>query len=130
MSRHFARRDFLVAAGAAALSTADATERPVRVGMVGVGSRGTSLLRNLLNLPGVEIPAICDINESNLARAQGLVENAARTRPEGYARGVEDFRRLVTRDDLDAVITATPWQWHTPVCVAAMKAGKYAASEV
>src|SRR5579885_1163072 len=128
MPTHIARRDFLKVAGAAGLNAAAAAaDRPVRIGMVGVGNRGTSLLRNFLDLPGVIVPAICDIDESHLARAQGIVEKAGRTRPEGYARGMEDFRRLVERNDLDAVVTATPWEWHTKVCVAAMKAGKYAA---
>ncbi|HWB97105.1 MAG TPA: Gfo/Idh/MocA family oxidoreductase [Bryobacteraceae bacterium] len=129
------RRDVLKMVGAAALGAyssarASAAERPVRVGLVGVGNRGTSHVRTLLDVPGVELPAICDINEENLGRAQGIVEKAGRSRPEGYSRGVEDFRRMVQREDLDAILTATPWEWHTPVCVAAMKAGKYAATEV
>jgi len=121
------RRSFL--AGLAGVAMAQPA-RPVRIGMVGVGNRGTSILRNVLDLPAVEVPAICDINEANLARGQALVEKAGRKRPEGYSRGMEDFRRLSARDDLDAVITATPWEWHTPVAVAAMKAGKYIGVEV
>ncbi len=105
-------------------------EKPVRIGIVGAGRRGTAHVQTLLDVPGVDIPAICDINEANLARAVGIVEQAGRKRPEGYSNGVEDFRRLCAREDLDAVLTATPWEWHTPVCVAAMKAGKYAATEV
>ena len=84
----------------------------------------------LLALPGVEIPAICDINADNLSTAQAMVEAAGRPRPEGYGRGPEDFRRMAAREDLHAVLAATPWEWHTPVAVAAMKAGKYAALEV
>jgi predicted dehydrogenase len=121
------RRTFLGLAGGAALAQ---TEKPVRVGFVGVGNRGTYLLRSILDLPGVEVPAVCDIDEANLQRAQAVVEKAGRRRPEGYSNGVEDYRRLAARDDLDAVLTATPWELHTPVCVAAMKAGKYAATEV
>lgn len=121
------RRAWLgMAAGAALAQNA----KPVRIGIVGVGNRGTSLLRNLLDLPGVEIPAICDINEANLQRGQGIVEKAGHKRPEGYWNGLEDFRRLAARDDLDAVLTATPWEWHAPVAIAAMRAGKYAATEV
>jgi predicted dehydrogenase len=132
MTSHYTRRDLMRWAASAGLASAfaAAAEKPVRIGMVGVGNRGTSLLRNFLDLPGVEVPAICDINEEHLARAVGLVEKAGQRSPEGYSRGVEDFRRLVERADLDAVVTGTPWEWHTPVCVAAMKAGKYAASEV
>ena len=116
-------------AGAAA-GASGSQDRIVRVGIVGTGGRGTSLLRNLLALPGVEVPAVCDINESNAARAQAVLEKAGRPRPEAYTAGVEDFRRLAARDDLDAVINATPWEWHAPVAVAAMKAGKYAGVEV
>jgi len=126
------RRQFLGGAGALAAAAALPGQdvKPVRVGLVGVGNRGGSLLRTMLNLPGVEVPAIGDINEEHLARAQKRAVDAGRPKPEGYSRGPEDFRRLVERDDLDAVINATPWHWHTPIAVAAMKAGKYAATEV
>ncbi len=135
MANEIPRRGFLQSAGAAAaagfLPGAQApAERPVRIGIVGVGNRGTSLLKNLLDIPGVEVPALCDINEEHLRRAQSIVEKSGAKAAAGYQSGVEDFRRLVERSDLDAVVTATPWQWHTPVCVAAMKAGKYAATEV
>jgi predicted dehydrogenase len=127
MPRNFHRREFLALAGA---TTVAAQEKPVRVGVVGVGNRGTALVKNLLDLPGVTIPAICDINEENLSRSQALVEAAKGGRAEGYSKGTEDYRRMVERPDLDAIVTATPWELHAPVCVAAMKAGKYAATEV
>ena len=50
--------------------------------------------------------------------------------PEIYKSGDEDFLNLVKRDDLDAVITATPWEWHHPMAVAAMRAGKHVGVEV
>ena len=104
---------------------------PVRIGCpVGVGSHGTGLVKILLAVPGVEIPAICDVNEKHLKHAQDIIEKKGRKRPEGYSHGAEDYRRLAAREDLDAVMTATPWELHTPIAVAAMKAGKYAATEV
>lgn len=102
----------------------------VRIGFVGVGSRGTKLLRLLLRLEGVQIQAVCDIIEEKIAKTQHLVEQAGQSRPAGYYRSKTDFKRMCDRDDLDLVVTATPWQWHTPVCLAAMKAGKHAATEV
>ncbi len=129
----FGRRELLKLAGGAAAAAAgfgQSGPEVVRIGIVGVGSRGSGILRSLLDVPGVEVPAVCDINEVNLARAQSVVEKAGRARPEGYSSGPEDYRRLVARADLDAVITATPWEFHAPVSVAAMKAGKYAATEV
>ena len=130
MSQTYDRRDVLKLGTVAGLSMAAAAEpKTLRAGFVGVGGRGTSLLRILLRL-GVEVPALCDINEEHLARAQGLVEKAGQAKPEGYSSGETDFRRLCERNDLDVVINATPWQWHTPICLAAMNAGKHTATEV
>ena len=122
----------LAGLGVAALSTGFAAEplKTVRIGFVGTGGRGTGLLGNLLRLEGVKVRALCDINEANLARAQDLVQKAGQPRPQGYSKGETDWQRLVDRNDLDLVINATPWQWHTPISVAAMKAGKHAATEV
>jgi predicted dehydrogenase len=58
------------------------------------------------------------------------VEKAGQKRPEGYGRDVEDYQRLVYRDDLDAVLIATYWEWHTPMAACAMRSGKYVAVEV
>ena len=125
--RQFDRRGFL---GAALASAAPAARKTVRIGMVGVGRRGLALQRILLDLDGVEIPAVCDVDERSLTKALDMVEKIRGRRPEGYSRGEEDFRRLAAREDLDAVLCATTWRWHTPVAVAAMRAGKYAAVEV
>ena len=131
------RQEFLragAAAGATAVLTAGTAAeegtKPVRVGMVGVGSRGTHLLQILAGMPGVEVRAVCDIVQAHAARAQQFVEDASGARPDAYTQGDRDFERMCARDDLDAVVTATPWEWHTPVSVAAMRAGKYAATEV
>lgn len=132
------RREFLTgtAVGSAAASVVrpevlrGETVKPVRVGVVGTGNRGTGLIRSMLDLPGVEIPAVADVDDNASAKAQKICTDAGRQKPDAYARGPEDFRRLVERNDLDAVLTATPWEWHTPVMLAAMEAGKYAATEV
>jgi hypothetical protein len=133
-----ARREFLRIGAAAAASmvlpaagrdTPD-DDRPVRIGCVGVGGRGTGLLGVLLSIEGVEIPAVCDIDAGAAARSQDIVARSKRAKPELYTRGNEDYKRLIDRKDLDAVLIATPWEWHTPMAVSAMKAGKYAAVEV
>jgi len=132
------RRGFIqtgVVAGAAAAlgahrAVAEEKAASARIGIVGVGNRGTGLLNTLLLLPGVEIPAVCDIVPERAAAAQAIVEAKTGKRPEAYTKNETDFQNLVARDDLDAVITATPWEWHTPVAVAAMRAGKYAGTEV
>jgi predicted dehydrogenase len=126
------RRDVLKAGAAAALAGSQAigAGAPLRIGFVGVGARGTALMELLLKIGGVQVPAIADIDENNLRRAQTLVEKQGQPKPEGYSRGTTDFKRLCERNDVDIVLIATPWQWHTAVAVAAMKAGKHAATEV
>lgn len=103
---------------------------PVRVGFVGVGGMGSNHIKNLLSIEGVEIRAVCDIVEEKVARIQSWVEEAGQPRPAGYFRSETDFKRMCQRDDLDLVYNATPWEWHVRICVAAMKAGKHAATEV
>lgn len=102
----------------------------VRIGFVGVGLQGSSHIRNLLRLDNVEIKAVGDIVEWKVARIQRWVEDVGQPRPAGYFRSETDFERLCARDDIDLIITATPWEWHVPVCVAAMTNGKHAATEV
>lgn len=103
---------------------------PVRIGVVGVGSRGTYIVRTLLQIPGVEIPAVCDIKEDHAVRSRDIVKDASGHEPALFTAGERDWENLVVRDDLDAVITATPWDWHTPIMVAAMQSGKYGGTEV
>jgi predicted dehydrogenase len=131
------RRDF-VKSGAAAVATLGAApailrgadDRTVRLGFIGVGGRGTHLLELALRRSDTAVNAICDVDTAALERARTLVREARGKVPPGYGAGEEDFRNLVARDDLDAVIIATPWLWHTPMAVAAMRAGKAAGVEV
>jgi predicted dehydrogenase len=103
---------------------------PVRIGYVGVGGMGSAHVRNLLRIEGVEIRAVCDIVPEKVARVQKWVVEAGQKEPEGYSRGPTDFKRMCERGDLDLVYNATPWEWHVPISVAAMEAGKHAATEV
>jgi len=100
----------------------------VRIGAVGVRGRGGGLMRMLASMEGVEIPAVCDINTGIVEAAQNGVIAAGGEKPDGYADG--DYKSLMDRDDLDAVLIATPWELHTPMAVYCMQAGKYAAVEV
>ncbi len=102
----------------------------VRMGFVGVGLQGTGHVGHFLKIDQVDIAAICDIVPQRVAKAQKMVVDAGRPEPRGYSRGPGDFIRLCAEEDIDLVFTATPWEWHVPVCVAAMKNGKHAATEV
>ncbi len=102
----------------------------VRVAIVGTGLRGRSILRELLAIEGVRVTALADIVPEKARRAAAMVTQAGQPAPALFTDGERDFERLVRRDDIDLVYTATPWEWHTPVCLAAMRAGTHAASEV
>lgn len=102
----------------------------VRVGYVGIGGMGSNHVRNLLRIDGVELRAVCDILPEKVAYAQKLAVAAGQKEPSGYTRGEYDFKRMCAEEDLDLVYTATPWEWHAPICVAAMENGKHAATEV
>ncbi|MDX1503497.1 MAG: Gfo/Idh/MocA family oxidoreductase [Thermoanaerobaculia bacterium] len=102
----------------------------VRIGFVGVGLQGGSHVQNFLRIDGVEIPAICDVDETRAREVAQWVVDAGRAAPALHTRGETDYRRLCERDDVDLVFNSTPWRWHVPVCVAAMESGKHAAVEV
>ncbi len=102
----------------------------VRIGFVGTGGQGTSHVRNLVDIPGCRITAVCDIVESHATRAAKIIADKGFKAPTLYTRGETDFERLCAEEELDLVFTATPWEWHVPVALAAMANGKHAASEV
>ena len=102
----------------------------VRVGFVGCGLQGTEHIKNLLDLEGVELRAVCDIVPEKAERAQKLAKEAGKREPKAFTKGPRDFERLCAEEDLDLVYTATPWEWHVPVMLAAMRNGKHAATEV
>ena len=102
----------------------------VRFGLIGCGGRGSSLLHDLLGVPGVEVKAVCDVVPEKVQRAQAAVVKAGQKEPAGYTKGDHDFENLVRRGDLDLVYVATPWNWHVPMAVAALQAGVHAGVEV
>jgi hypothetical protein len=102
----------------------------VRVGFVGVGGMGSAHVQNYLNIEGVQIKAICDIRLPHAERSQKWVVEAGQPKPTLYTNGPRDFERMCETEELDLVMTATPWEWHVPVCLSAMKNGKHAVTEV
>jgi predicted dehydrogenase len=120
----------LTRVGPAATVPAFKPREVVRIGFVGVGGMGTNHCNNLLKIEGADLRAVCDIVPEKVANVQKLAEQAGKPTPVGYSAGPWDFKRMCDREDLDLVYTATPWEWHTPVCIYAMKSGKHAATEV
>ncbi len=137
-SAFIGRRDFVKSGAVAGLNlavgkTARASHKstnPVRIGFVGVGGMGTGHIRNLVRIEGAAVTAVCDTRVAHAERAGAIIRKAGQPAPRLYSRGERDFERLCAEEDLDLVYTATPWRWHVPVCLAAMKNGKHAATEV
>jgi hypothetical protein len=116
-------------AGATMIGVPFEPRERVRLGIIGVGGRGTSLLQELLAVEKVDIKAICDVVPEKVAHAQKLVTDAGQPQPVRFTKGERDFENLAQLD-LDIVYIATPWDWHVPMAVNAMKNGKHAAVEV
>jgi predicted dehydrogenase len=120
----------MAAHGVMSGSAEDGGKDPLRVGIIGTGRRGKSLLGVLLGMGDVGIPALCDVEVAAAEKARSMVTEAGQPNPQVYTKDEKVYQALLERDDLDAVIIATPWHWHTRMAVDAMKAGKYAAVEV
>ena len=120
MTQRSNRRTFLlgVAAAAGAAGSASAASAPIRTAFIGVGNRGTSLLKQTIAEDGVNITAICDIDASARDRALSL---ASDSNPKSYT----NWEEIIDLKDIDAVKIATPCYLHAEMAVAALKAGKY-----
>jgi len=88
----------------------------ITMGFVGCGGMGGGLLGGYMQKPEARIVAVCDVDEERRLDFQNRVGK-------GCAE-YGDFRHLVTRSDIDAVVIATPDHWHTLISLAAMEAGK------
>ena len=98
----------------------------VRMGFVGLGGRGRGCMHLVLSMPDVEVTAVCDLYEDRAELSARECEEKTGKRP--YK--TTDYKELVKREDVDAVIVTSAWEAHIPVAIAAMKAGKATAIEV
>lgn len=126
------RRNFLKSAGAAGIvagiSTVTAVSqdrvaganRRIRVGLIGCGGMGNGDLRDMLRL-GAECVALCDVDDRQVAATAESVEKNFNQKP---ALRTRDFRRVLDRSDIDAVIVGTPDHWHALPTIMACQAGK------
>ena len=99
----------------------------VRIGFVGLGARGRGLLNDIvLQNPKAQVTAVCDVYSDRTEEGAKLVEEKSGVKP--FASG--DYRDIVTRDDVDAVVIASAWESHIPIAIAALEAGKKVGMEV
>src|SRR5215210_5424623 len=121
------RRDFLktsaLAAGALAFPAASysailgANDR-INFAVIGCGGMGTGHLGSLVkrsDADNIKVRAVCDVYQRRITRAKNICQG------EGYA----DYRKLLERKDIDAVLIATPDHWHAKISMDAMDAGKH-----
>ena len=129
------RRDFLKKMGALAMAGAvspslvnakspkasvmGANDR-INIGLIGCNSMGWTDLLNAVNVPGVECVALCDIDKNIINRRAAELTKNKGTKPELYG----DYRKLLERKDIDAVLIGTPDHWHCLQLVDACAAGK------
>jgi predicted dehydrogenase len=117
------------------INSARGANEKIRVGFIGVGNRGTQLLNGFLKQDDIEVAALCDVYEPYLARDYSKVDKKLRDSLGGRVPKMteklnknvaryKDFRRLLDRKDIDAVVIATPDHWHAVQSIMACQAGK------
>lgn len=101
----------------------------ITVGMIGAGLRARAVnIKQFLEMPDVQILAVCDVDSWRLGNAKRQVEEVyGKDQPAGSYRGCDayvEFRDILARKDIDAVMISTPDHWHAPMAMAAFGAGK------
>ena len=102
----------------------------VRVGIIGTGMRGQNHIEMMLERSDVDIVALADPDPRMLADALTLIKKAGKAEPATYPKGNYDYKNLLKQSDVDAVIIATPWEWHIPQAIDSVQAGKIPGVEV
>ena len=123
------------AMGTPKVRAARGANEKIRVGFIGVGNRGTQLLRSFLKQDDVQVAALCDVYEPYLMRDNSKVDQKLQDslggriprmteNLDGNVARYKDFRQLLDRKDIDAVVIATPDHWHAIQAISACQAGK------
>jgi len=126
--RRFLRATAAIAAPLVLPASARGANDRVTMGCIGVGSRGTGLMRAFMGCEDLQVIAVCDVQQERRERAKQLVE-AHSARGSGKAKhegclACSDFREILAREDVDAVLIAPQDHWHGPIAVRAARAGK------
>jgi len=139
MKTQFTRRTFLKTGTAAALGApvllcpawfalgAKAPNDRITLGFIGTGTQGRGLLNNFLRQPDTRVLAVCDVDTNRREHHRKIVDEFYRAQQSDKSSACaeyKDFRDLLARKDVDAVVIATPDHWHAVIAIAACAAGK------
>ena len=131
MIKDMTRRRFLRTAGLAATAPlllparARGANDRIAMGLIGAGSRGTADMRGFLDEDGLEVVAVCDVQQNRRDKVARLVdEHYGRKSGAGGCHTCSDFREVLDRDDIDVVLLAPQDHWHGVMAVMAAKRGK------
>ncbi len=125
--RNFARTTSATAAGIATFNTLssvrgqDAPSEKLIVGIMGLG-RGKGHIKGWLQVPGVEIAYLCDVDSKRHDEAARVLQSSGQEQP---AKFVTDFRKILEDPQVDIISIAAPNYWHAPATILACKAGKH-----
>jgi len=118
---------YLVPSSALGRSGVTAPSDRITLGFIGTGKQSKHLMRSFLNSPGTHVVAGCDVDKLKLERGKKIVEDHYAGKNGGSYKGCDtygDFREVLARDDIDAVVIATPDHWHAIIVIESAKAGK------
>ncbi len=132
------RRDFIKTTTAAGLGFtilpssvfSASKDEKLKLGFIGVGMRGQNHLELALKRNDVSVVAICDIQQRMIDMSKKMITDSGKPMPTIIMDGPYGYRKLLENKDIDAVVIATPWEWHTVMCIDSMKAKKYVGCEV
>lgn len=93
----------------------------IRIGVIGVNSRGKALAQGFAKLPDCEVTYICDVDSRALEKCQAAIHKITGRTP----KGEKDIRKMLESNDFEAVVIATPDHWHAKAAIMAMQAGKH-----
>ncbi|GJQ51149.1 MAG: hypothetical protein HKUEN01_35350 [Candidatus Kuenenia stuttgartiensis] len=136
------RKTFLKATGitvaAVALNPASslaasntAYDNKVKMAIIGTGLRGQNHLDLLLRRDDVDLVAICDISDRMLGMAKEIIDKSGKKMPQVYTGNDYAWEKMLKEKKIDAVVIATPWEWHKPMIIGSLDAGiKYVGTEV
>lgn len=111
-----------VLAGAPSVVKSASPNEKINVAVFGVNNRGRVHARGFANLSNVDVTYVCDVDESVIKKGMDAVKEGGQT---SVPQGVQDFRRALDDDSVDAISMALPIHWHTPASILALKAGKH-----